>query len=304
MKSAIKLLFLGASLVVSACQTPVEDDGPQVIATLFPQYSIANELVGDLVDVTFLLEDGGSIHGYEPTPSQIIALNTASVVLYSGEIVEPWMHAIEETASGQLIDVSTGITLIEGHDHEEEETSEEHEHGDEDPHYWIDPANGLIMLETIATSLKALLPEESALIETRRSTLENAFLEVVEAYESLIPENEELDVVFAGHNVFGYLETYHLHVLSPYAGFSDDVLPTAESLTSFISLIESLNTNILYYSSLDSVVVVDALVEAYPEIELVELYSIASVPSDMTLSTTYQEFLSLNLEAISLSYAS
>ena len=133
MKHHSLIWLVGATLALASCQTNPEDKNIQVVATLFPQYSIAETLVGDLVDVSFLLENGGSIHGYEPTPSQVVALNTADVVLYTGEFVESWMHQIEESASGALIDVSTGITLLEGHDGHDHE-DEVHDDPEDDHH--------------------------------------------------------------------------------------------------------------------------------------------------------------------------
>jgi zinc transport system substrate-binding protein len=320
MKHHSLLLLLGTTLALASCQTNPEDKNIQVVATLFPQYSIAETLVGDLVDVTFLLENGGSLHGYEPTPSQVVLLNTAEVVLYTGEFIESWMHQIEDTASGTLVDVSTGITFIEGHDHHdhedeehddhEDEHHEDHEdeehddHGDYDPHYWIDPANAITMVNTITASLIELLPSEALLIQSRQANLIQGFTTIVEEYDSLLLDGEELDIVFAGHNVFGYLETYGIHVLSPYDGFSDDVLPTPESLIEFVTLIETLNANYLFVSSTDNQAIIDALLEAYPDLETKELFSMETLPSAYRNSNlTYEELLLMNYEAIASVYA-
>ena len=296
MKHHSLIWLVGATLALTSCQTNPEDKNIQVVATLFPQYSIAETLIGDLVDVSFLLENGGSIHGYEPTPSQVVALNTADVVLYTGEFVESWMHQIEESASGALIDVSTGITLLEGHDG--------HEHGDYDPHYWIDPARAITMVNTITDALIELSPSETSLIQSRQATLIEALETIVDEYDSLLLEGEELEMVFAGHNVFGYLESYGMHFLSPYDGFSDDVLPTAESLTEFVTLIDTLDVGYLFVTSTDNQAIINALLEAYPSLETIELFTLESIPSSYQDSNlTYEELLLMNYEAIASAFA-
>ncbi len=301
------LWLLGTTIALASCQTNPEEKNIQVVATLFPQYSIAETLVGDLVDVVFLLENGGSLHGYEPTPSQVVALNTAEVVLYTGEFVESWMHQIEETAAGNLVDVSTGITFKEGHDdhdHDEEHDENHDEHGDYDPHYWIDPANALLMVNTITAALIELLPSEASLIQTRQSNLIEGLTTIVAEYESLLPEGDEFDLIFAGHNVFGYLETYGMHFLSPYEGFSDDVLPTAESLIEFVTLIDTLDTDYLFVTSTDNQAIINALLEAYPTLEMKELFSLETLPSAYRNSNvTYEELLLTNYEVIASVYA-
>ncbi len=312
MKHHSLIWLVGATLALASCQTNPEDKNIQVVATLFPQYSIAETLVGDLVDVSFLLENGGSIHGYEPTPSQVVALNTADVVLYTGEFVESWMHQIEESASGALIDVSTGITLLEGHDghdhedevHDDPEDDHHDEHGDYDPHYWIDPARAITMVNTITDALIELLPSETSLIQSRQATLIEALETIVDEYDSLLLEGEELEMVFAGHNVFGYLESYGMHFLSPYDGFSDDVLPTAESLTEFVTLIDTLDVGYLFVTSTDNQAIINALLEAYPSLETIELFTLESIPSSYQDSNlTYEEVLLMNYEAIASAFA-
>jgi len=293
--------FIGVVILVS-CQSPTQTNG-RVVTTLFPQYSIARFLLNDIAEVDFLLESGQASHDFEPTPSDVVSLNQASVVFFSSEQLEPWIHNIENTARGQLVDLSYDITLLEGHDHEEENANEDdHDHGEFDPHYWIDPANALVMLSTISSKLIEVFPEEEPLLISRTNVLEEAFGEVVDMYESLLSTEEEFDVVFAGHNVFGYLEIYGIHVNTPYGGFTDDVLPTAESITDFITIMETLKTTILYVTSTDNQAVIDALVNTNESIETEELFSMEAVPSPLDIANiTYQEMLQLNYEALAKS---
>jgi zinc transport system substrate-binding protein len=289
-------------IILASCQTSSQPNG-RVLATLFPQFSIAKNLLKDIAEVDFLLDNGQTSHDFEPTPSDVVALNQASIVFFTSESLEPWIHNIENTAKGRLVDVSSGIVLLEGHGHEEEVTSEaDDEHGEYDPHYWIDPANALYMLETISTTLIEQFPNEEALLLSRTQLLEEAFQEITQLYETLVPVETELDIVFAGHNVFSYLETYRVHIQSPYAGFSDDVVPTAESLTEFISLMSTLETSILYVSSTDNQAVIDALLETNPSFTTEEIFSMEAIPSSLDVAnTTYQEMLLLNYEAVAKS---
>jgi zinc transport system substrate-binding protein len=301
MKKHVLITITSFAMLLASCQTNTTLEN-NVVTTLFPQYSIARHLLDGIADVTFLLEAGQSPHDFEPTPSQVISLNRAKAVFYTSEIVEPWIHNVEDTARGQLIDLSSNITLLEGHEEHETSLEDDHDHGDEDPHYWIDPANALLMLSTISDTLIELFPEEEVILRSREETLRTGLSEVVTAYEDLLGPDQELDIVFAGHNVFGYLETYGIHVLSPYAGFSDDVLPTAQSLADFVMQMEELNTLILYVSSTDNQAIIEALIAALDGVETVEIFAIASVPSSLDLSTvTYEEMLMLNLEAMAQS---
>jgi zinc transport system substrate-binding protein len=85
--------------------------GFTVIATLFPQYDFARQIAGDRADVKLLLPPGVESHAFEPTPSDVIAINEADVFIYTGEYMEPWAHKIAESIEGDVLvaDVSLGI---------------------------------------------------------------------------------------------------------------------------------------------------------------------------------------------------
>jgi len=296
----IKIAF--TVLLITSCG-PSVDAEPLLVATLFPQYSLASSLAGDLMDIEWLVPAGVDPHDYEPTPSQRLELNNADVVLFSSENFEAWIHSIEDTVQGRLIDLSTYVSLLPTDETDIEPTSIEDDHNhDGDPHYWVDPANGLLMLEVIATELITLLPEHELLIESRQVLIEEALLDAISLYDALVMEDEELDIVFAGHNALGYLVNYDIHVLTPYPGFSSDVVPTAQSIIDFKALMSSLETNLLYVSSTDNAAVTETLLESDPSLEIATLYTLETISvTDFEANVTYQELLLLNYEAIAQS---
>jgi zinc transport system substrate-binding protein len=258
-----------------------------------------------LLDVEFLLPIGSDPHDFEPTPSQRVRLNNADVVLFTSESFESWIHSLEDTATGKLVDLSTVVTLIEAEEHDDHlmrgpKFVEDHDDDVYDPHYWLDPSNALAMLEAISEEILLLVPEHRLLIESRQVLIEEALEEAIDLYQDLVHEGEELDVVFAGHNTFGYLTNYDIHVLTPYDGFSTDVDPTALDLIEFSKLIADLDTNILYISSTDNNAVIESLLENNSTLETEMLYTLENVSlTQLEAETTYQELLMINYESLS-----
>lgn len=295
-------LIFGVSLL-AGCQIN-NSNKPKIMATLYPQYSLVEQLAGDLVEVEFLLKPGISVHSFEPTPSQVVSLNNADIVFFTNENVETWIHALEETAKGKLIDLSANITLIEGeHSHEEEDSTHEddndHDHGDYDPHFWLDPKNGIKILDAIYTELVILLPSNENLLTERKIKIENQLNEIISMYENLVPDNQEIDLVFGGHNSFGYLEIYGIHFKTPYEGYSDDVLPTAQSISSLIAAMKEAETTNLFVSTTDNLAVIEALKEQFQNLKTITLYNSANVSQEqLNVKISYQSLLQLNYEAI------
>ena len=305
-----KILLLSSTLVaisLASCGGTTTEK-KSLIATLFPQYSLAKQLAGDLLDVEFLLPVGSDPHDFEPTPSQRVKLNNADVVLFTSESFESWIHSLEDTVTGKLVDLSQVVTLIEAEEHDHDSVmpgpkfADGHDDDVYDPHYWLDPSNALAMLEEINKEILLLVPEHTLLVESRHQRIEEALKDAIAFYQDLDNEGEELDVVFAGHNTFGYLTNYDIHVLTPYEGFSTDVDPTALDLIEFSMLIEDLSTNILYVSSTDNNAVIESLLEANPTLRTEMLYTLENVSlAQLNLETTYQELLMLNYESLSQS---
>ncbi|MEY3431211.1 MAG: hypothetical protein RIS53_109 [Bacillota bacterium] len=300
-----KIQFSLMAFMIISCGLPTPSE-PLLVATLFPQYSLASSLAGDLMEITWLIPAGVDPHDYEPTPNQRVNLNNADLVLFSSEVFEPWIHSIEDTVQGTLIDLSSYVSLLPTLTNDEIQTEvtsseEDHDHLG-DPHFWVDPANGLIMLEIITEAIINLLPEHELLIESRKILISEAFTDAISLYEELVMAEEELEIVFAGHNAFGYLTRYDIHVLTPYPGFSSEVVPTAQSIIDFNNLMASLETNLLYVSTTDNAAVTETLLESNPSLETTILFTMETISaSQLQAGVTYQELLLLNYEAIAQS---
>lgn len=303
----VKFKFALTLILLTSCGTPVNPE-PLLVATLFPQYSLASSLAGDLMDIKWLVPAGVDPHDYEPTPSQRVELNNADLILFTSETFEVWIHDIEETVQGKLIDLSSYVSLLSTTPVVENQffantIDDDHDHDfDGDPHYWVDPANGKLMLDIIAEELITLLPEHELLIQSRQQLIEEALFDAVLLYDELVLEGDELDIVFAGHNALGYLVNYDIQVLTPYPGFSSEVIPTAQSIIDFKTLMSTLETNLLYISSTDNTSVTDTLLEGDPTIETVTLYTLETISQpQLDADMTYQELLLLNYEALAQS---
>ena len=121
----------------------------QIVATIFPQYDFARQIVGDYADVYMLLKPGEEIHSYEPTPQDIKMIQNCDLFIYTGGENDVWVENIlsslgdEGPRSVRLLDlVETSAEVhLEGmmeekgdHDHadESDDHTEDHDHDDHD----------------------------------------------------------------------------------------------------------------------------------------------------------------------------
>lgn len=153
-----KLLSLATVLLLCfslwGCSAPPEK--AQIAATTLPVYEFTLRLCeGTGLTVTRLVTESVScLHDYSLNVRQVQAAEAAQVTVLSGGGLEEFM---EDILSGQVIDASVGIERIEceeDHDHEQHDHSHE-----EDPHFWLSPANARIMAQNICSGLCDAYPE-------------------------------------------------------------------------------------------------------------------------------------------------
>jgi len=130
-----------------------------VIVSIVPQKVFVEKIGGDKVDVTVMVKAGSSPHNYTPQPSQMKKLSQAKLYLsIEVEFEEVWLSKFSNQNKKLLIlDTSLGIEKqsMEGKEHHECKSlhKHEHEHGELDPHVWVDPQNVKVIAKNIYESL-------------------------------------------------------------------------------------------------------------------------------------------------------
>ena len=253
------------ALFTSGCSTdsnPESPEGLTVVATTTQVADITRQVVGDTADVTQMLDAGASAHGFDPTPAALQALASTDVRVRNGAGLEEWLAPVIEASgfSGEVIDASEGVQLIESgdhnhdhddhgehhdHDHADDHDHDEHhdhDHGTHDPHVWTDPASVISMTQTISAALGALEPDAAeafiANAEAYVTQLELLDTWMREAFES-VPVEERLLVT--NHDTFQYLaRAYNIAVVgSVLPSFDDNAEPSAAAIDALVAEIRA-----------------------------------------------------------------
>lgn len=178
-----------AALALSACGSPTTDgaagDGPTVITSFYPLQWATEQVIGETegtIDV--LTKPGAEAHGLELSPQQIASLGGADLIVYLESLQPQVDAAIAEAGDARTLNAADVITLApiaEGHshDHGHEESAEDehaddehadeahddegdaHEHGDVDPHFWLDTERMGQVVVAIADELAQVNPDDA-----------------------------------------------------------------------------------------------------------------------------------------------
>ena len=131
--------------------------------------AIAQEIGGDKVKVTSLTKGNQDAHYIDPKPSMILRVNKADVLIDVGASLEiGWLPTLVQnsrnskilTGAAGRINASEPIPLLEVPTTRVDRSMGD-VHPEGNPHYWLNPRNGLIIAEQIAERL-AILDSDNA----------------------------------------------------------------------------------------------------------------------------------------------
>ncbi len=151
------LVCVWAGLLVGCGEaTKQTNSGKKKVVTSFTIIAdMAREVAGDAAEVESITKPGAEIHGYEPTPKDIVKAQGADLVLWNGMNLELWF----EKFFTNVKDVP-GAVLTEGI--KPMGISEGPYTGKPNPHAWMSPANAVIYVENIRRALVKMDPANEA----------------------------------------------------------------------------------------------------------------------------------------------
>jgi manganese/iron transport system substrate-binding protein len=196
------LLKLARHLFVLALLLPgtaLAADKPKVVTTFTVIADIARNVAGDAADVESITKPGAEIHGYQPTPRDILKARDADLVLRNGLNLEAWFEKfLVNLGDVPTVTVSDGVEPISigGGAYD----------GKPNPHAWMSPDNALIYVENIRKALTDIDPANAAIYEANAKTYSDkirAEIEPLKAEISAVPEEQRWLVTSEG--AFSYL---------------------------------------------------------------------------------------------------
>ena len=189
--------------------TGVRADGTfRIVATTTQATDLSRILTDGVpnIDITPLMGAGVDPHLYQPTESDIRAMNAADMVVYSGLHLEGQFDAVFAALreQGTLIytlskPVKDAGFVIGGFGADETQS------GTDDPHFWFDPRNWEITVADLAQTLAELDPDNAAAY-TARADAYNAQLRTLFTWadEGMRSVPEAQRYLVTSHDAFQY----------------------------------------------------------------------------------------------------
>ncbi len=198
----LKKLLLTVSLAALAAG-PVNgasaQDKMKVVTTFTVLADIAQNVAGQTADVVSITKPGAEIHGYEPTPQDIVRASDADLILWNGMNLERWF----EQFLSNLGDIPS-VTLTDGI--EPISIASGSYEGKPNPHAWMGLDNALIYIDNISKAFAQYDPENAEVYASNADAYKAKLRETIEPLRQAvadIPEDKRWLVTCEG--AFSYL---------------------------------------------------------------------------------------------------
>ena len=141
-KSVVFIVTIAMILGMAGCGKTTEKEDNyrlKIVTSLFPYYDMARAVIGDVkgIDLKMIVTPGQDSHSFEPTPSDVIQMENADVLIYNGGSLETWIDTLLDSLNNKnqiqmkmmdYVDV-LNEEIVEGMDTRfEEHDHDEHSH--------------------------------------------------------------------------------------------------------------------------------------------------------------------------------
>lgn len=247
------------------------NDKLTIVTTMFPLYDFAQNIALDNAEVTCLLPAGTELHHWEPSPKDIVAMQEADILIYTGSYLETWMDDVlkgMDDSGVVVVEAGEGISLINSqtphvhedgkvheeelaHEHENEATHEHEKAGTIDPHIWLDPVKAQQMVDNILAVLQKVDPDNSQKYQENALAYQSKLQALDEEYKTGLANAPKKEFIVS-HDAFGYLANKYGLVQISIRGLSADSEPTPAKIAEIVELMAEHDLHYVFFESLVS----------------------------------------------------
>ena len=292
-----------------------ENEGLDIVATVFPLYDWTRELTaGSGAELTLLLDSGVDLHSFQPTMDDILKIANCDVFIYVGGESDKWVDdALRQKKNDNMLVLDLMDILgenakeeefIEGMQEPEEEEEEEEDGVEYDEHIWLSLKNASLLCDKIAEALSSADADNAALYRANA----DAYIEKLNAldaeYAAAVDAAPNKTMVFGDRFPFRYMTAdYGITYYAAFLGCSAESEASFETISFLAGKLAELGLkHIVALESSDGKLAKTIVTNSKAEnVEIVTMDSLQSATlDDAAGGATYLSVMEKNLEALKI----
>ena len=317
-KTALVTAAMVLAALLSGCGSASwQSDGQiHVVTTLFCYYDFAREIIGDTpgIQLKLLLSPGMESHSFEPTPSDIVAIQHADVFLYNGGHMESWVDQVLDAGGEPQREVVCMMDQVDALEEETTEGMEEHEtqehthkgesdaHQQEieyDEHIWTSPVIAQTLVQRTCDALCQADPAHAEQFQENTASYLESLRELdAEIRETVEHADTNLMIFGDKFPLLYFTQEYGLDYYAAFPGCSTDAEPSVSTISFLIEKCREASIPAVYYFEVSSDAVANVIAEESGA-KVIQFQSCHSITqTDFDRGETYLSLMQRNITAL------
>ena len=203
-----------------------------------------------------MLSPGSEPHSYEPSPSDIVAIENCDIFIYNGGESDDWVESVLDSIENKNMKVMRMMDYVDllyeqnfDHDEHNHEHEEHDEHGEEyDEHIWTSIRNAEKLTDAIYDELSSCDFANKEIYAKNRDTYINKLQTLDSEISEIVSNAKRKTVVFGDRFPFLYFVTdYSLEFECAFPGCSSETEPSISTVTHMIDFTRNNQVPVVFY---------------------------------------------------------
>ncbi len=206
---------------------------------------------GDRVEVITLAKGYQNPHSVAAKPSFMAQMQNADGLVKIGLDLDMWVDLLIDGSRNENIysgcpghiEASTGVDVLEI-----PTTKIDKSHGDihiyGNPHYWLDPMNGIIMMDNISRGLSMLSPQDAAYFKQNKDSYSKQIKSALQGWLKQMAPYRGKKIVTYHKSWSNFAKRFGLDVIG-YIESKPGVPPTANDIANLIAKMKAENAKVI-----------------------------------------------------------
>lgn len=259
-------LLFGLTGCANGVDSQQEDGRLKVVATVFAEYDFLRNIAGDKINLEMLMLPGADLHAFDPTPKDMLKVQSADLFVTIGGESDAWADTIIESVDNpdlqtiRLMDCVDNVVeeeIVEGmeteEEHEEDNASHEEEETEFDEHVWTSPKNAIQIVEKLSDKLCEMDAQNAEVYQTNTEAYVKKLEELDASFTEVIENGKRREIIVADRFPFRYFaDAYDLKYYAAFPGCSTQTGASAETIAFLIQKVKEDKIPVVFHMELSS----------------------------------------------------
>ncbi len=293
--------ILGLFLVLiclSGCSSNNSKDNITIISTSFPGYDFVRAITKDSnIEVKMLIKPGVEIHHFEPTPKDIINIESSNLFVYVGGDSDEWVsNLLKDMNKDKTIKL---MDLVDLTNEELKEGMEGDNEVEYDEHVWTSPINAIKIINKLKDEIISIDSINKELYEKNANEYIKELYSIDSEIRNIVAMSNRKEIIFGDRFPIKYFtDEYNIDYYAAFKGCSHETEASAKTIAFLINKVKEDDIPVIFKVELSNGKIANTIGKE-TNTKVLEYNSAHNITmDDFNSGITYIDIMKKNIEVL------